>query len=218
MDNRNAIKKRYYIITAILFLLGLLLMFLPHRDNKKELSPEALLLAISTSDRFYSPDDLARLIISGDPSIQLIDVRTPEEFASFSLPKAINIPLEKLLEKDSLGDYIWEGTLNQDIKTNVFYSNGTVYANQAWMLTKRMNFKNNYVLKGGLNAFFDDILKAKQPLGSASKSEQDLYNFRKAAAMYFGVGSTLPSASSDAKPSEGAPIKKKKKEGSSGGC
>ena len=122
MDNRNAIRKRYYVITGVLFLLGLLLLLLPHRENKKELSPEELLLSISTEDRFYSPEDVARLIISGDPSIQLIDVRSPEEFASYSLPGAINIPLENLLDKDEGGDYLWEGYLNQEVKTNIFYS------------------------------------------------------------------------------------------------
>jgi rhodanese-related sulfurtransferase len=217
MDKRNEIKKRYYFITGILFLLGLIIMILPHRVNTKELSPEDLLLAISTNDRFISPDDVARLIISGDPSIRLIDVRTPEEFAAFSLPKAINIPLEKLLDKDSTGNYIWEGTLNQDIKKNIFYSNGTVYANQAWMLTRRMDFKNNYVMKGGLNMFFENIMHAKKPLASAGQSDQNQYNFRKAAAMYFGGGSSLPTAGNDSKPAENAP-KKKKKEGSSGGC
>ena len=76
MDPRNVIRKRYYVITGILFLLGFLLLFLPHRNNKKELSPEDLLLSISTEDRYFSPDDVARMIISGDPSIQLIDIRT----------------------------------------------------------------------------------------------------------------------------------------------
>jgi rhodanese-related sulfurtransferase len=219
MNNRNAIKKRYYFITGILFLLGLILLFLPHRDNKKELSPEDLLLAIATQDRFYSPEDAARLIISGDPSIQFIDVRSAEEFAAYSLPKSINIPLAKLLEKDEKGAYVWEAYLNQDVKKNILYSNGTVYANQAWMLTKRMNFKNNYVLEGGLNSFFDNILKPKAPLASAPQDEINLYNFRKAASMYFGGGGNIPTSVSDSKSVEGTPVKTKKKGAkSSGGC
>jgi sulfur-carrier protein adenylyltransferase/sulfurtransferase len=218
MENRNAIKKRYYVITGVLFLLGLLLMLLPHRDNTKELSPEDLLLAISTEDRFYSPDDVARLIISGDPSIQLIDVRTPEEFAAFSLPKAINIPLAKLLDKDEAGNLVWESSLNQNIKTNIFYSNGTVYANQAWMLARRLDFRNNFVMKGGLNTFFENIMQAKKPLASAPKVDQDLYSFRKAASMYFGGGNSAQTTSTEAKPTEGTPIKKKKEKGASGGC
>jgi len=217
MDSRNTIKKRYYFITGILFLLGAILLVLPHRDNKKELSPEDLLLAIATQDRFYSPEDIAKLIISGDPSIQLVDVRSSEEFTAFSLPNAINIPLANLLDKDENGEYVWETFLNQDVKTNIIYSNGTVYANQAWMLTKRLNFKNNYVMEGGLNAFFENIMLAKKPLVSAPQKEIDLFNFRKAAAMYFGGGGSVSTVSSDSKPIEGTPVKTKKKEAKSGG-
>ena len=219
MDSRNAIKKRYYFISGILFLLAFILMFLPYRNNTKELSPEDLLNAISTNDRFYTTDELARLIISGDPSIQLIDVRSPQEFAAYSLPKAINIPLAKLLEKDTKGNYIWNDVLNQNVKTNILYSNGTVYANQAWMLTKRLNFKNNYVLKGGLNAFFENIMKPKAPLASAPEKEINLYNFRKAASMYFGGGGSISTENSETKSDNSAPVKTKKKEAkSSGGC
>jgi sulfur-carrier protein adenylyltransferase/sulfurtransferase len=218
MDSRNAIKKRYYVISAILLLLGLIIMILPEKNNKKELSPEGLLLAISTEDRFFSPDDLARLIISGDPSIQLIDVRTADEYAAYSLPGAINIPLANLLDKDEDGDYVWEPYLDQEVKTNIFYSNGTVYANQAWMLARRLKFSNNYVMKGGLNAFFEDIIHAKRPMENAPQNEHNLYSFRKAAAMFFGGGNNISSQAGDAKPLEGVPVKKKKKEASGGGC
>ncbi|MDF1546978.1 MAG: rhodanese-like domain-containing protein [Bacteroidales bacterium] len=213
------IKKRYYIVSGIVLLLGLILLFLPFKKNRSKVSPENLLLAISNEDRFYSPDKVAKLIISEDPSIQLIDVRTPEEFAAFSLPGAINIPLSALLDKDEKGYYLWEGYLNQKIKTIVLYSNGSVYANQAWMLTKRLNFKNNYVLKGGLNSFFKTIIKAEKPLNSAPESEQELYQFRKAAAMFFGGGGSVDvSPSPESQPIQNLPPKKKKEKAQSGGC
>jgi sulfur-carrier protein adenylyltransferase/sulfurtransferase len=218
MDNRNRIKKRYYIVTGVLFLLGFILLFLPQRKNTKEISPENLLLAISTEDRFYSPDKVARLIISEDPSIQLIDVRNEDEYRKFSLPGAINIPLPAILDKDESGYFIWEGYLNDETKTTILFSNGSVYANQAWMLTKRLNFKNNYVMKGGLNKFFEDIVLAKKPLNSAPKTEHNTYQFRKAAAMFFGGGKVeVSSASDDTKPIK-TPPKKKKKEVEEGGC
>jgi len=216
--NNNAIKKRYYLVSGILFMLGLILIFLPVKKNRNEISPEDLLLSISNEDRFFSPDKVAKLIISGDPSIQLIDVRTPEEFAAFSLPGAINIPLSSILDKDEKGYYLWEGYLNQNIKTNIFYSNGSVYANQVWMLCKRLNFKNNYVLKGGLNEFFTTIFMAERPKYSAPESEQNLYQFRRAAAMFFGGGTGEVSTASDNQPTQQLAPKKKKKEASSGGC
>lgn len=218
MINKNAIKKRYYLVSGLLLMLGIILLFLPFKKNRGEISPENLLLAISNEDRFYGPDKVAKLIISEDPSVQLIDVRSPEEFAAYSLPGAINIPLSGILDKDEKGYYLWEGYLNQNIKTNVFYSNGSVYANQAWMLCKRLNFKNNYVLKGGLNDFFSTIMRAEKPLNSAPESEQNQYLFRKAAAMYFGGGGEEVSTVSDNQPTQSLPPKKKKQKTESGGC
>ena len=60
---QQPIKKRYYIITGVVILLGFILLFLPHKKNRGELTPEQLLLAISNEDRFYNPDEVARLII-----------------------------------------------------------------------------------------------------------------------------------------------------------
>ena len=216
--NTAPIKKRYYFISALVIMLGIILLFLPFKKNINQLSPENLLLSITNNDRFYSTDEVAKLIILGDPSIQLIDVRTPEEYAKFSLPGAINIPLANILDKDEAGDLDWEGYLNQDIKTNIFYSNGSVYANQSWMLLKRLNFPNNYVMKGGLNKWVETIMRPKRPLASAEDNEWIRYEFRKGASIYFGGGSVLSSDDTQGNKKK-APIKKKKKKaGVDGGC
>jgi sulfur-carrier protein adenylyltransferase/sulfurtransferase len=34
---------------------------------------------------------------------------------------------------------------------NIFYSNGTVTANEAWMVTRQLGIKKNFVFEGGLN-------------------------------------------------------------------
>ena len=215
--NTAPVKKRYYFISGLVIILGIILLFLPFKKNINQISPENLLLSITNNDRFYSTDEVAKLIISGDPSIQLIDVRTPDEFAKFSLPGAINIPLANMLDKDEAGDMEWEGYLNQDIKTNIFYSNGSVYANQSWMLTKRLNFPNNYVMKGGLNRWVETIMRPKRPMTSAEDDQWTRHEFRKGASIYFGGGSVL--SSDDSKGSKKkAPVRKKKKKMQDGGC
>jgi len=215
---QQPIKKRYYIITGIVILLGFILLFLPYKKNRGQLSPEQLLLAISNEDRFYSPDEVAQLIISEDPSVQIIDVRNASDYGEFSLQGAINIPLSAILDKDEKGDFIWEGYLNDETKTTIFYSNGSVYANQAWMLTKRLNFSNNYVMKGGLNKFFNDIMLAEKPMNSAAEEKHHTYQFRKAAAMFFGGGSVDVNMDSEVEPIIKTIPKKKKKEAEEGGC
>jgi hypothetical protein len=46
------------------------------------------------------PWQLARKLKEDHTEVALIDVRTPEEFHWFHLPRAQNMPIEKLLPKD----------------------------------------------------------------------------------------------------------------------
>jgi sulfur-carrier protein adenylyltransferase/sulfurtransferase len=194
--------------------MGAILLFLPPRKNMAELSPEKLLLEVIDNARFYSTDEVAKMLVSKDPSVQLIDVRDPEEFAKFNLPGSVNIPLKNILNKEHTD------VLNQEIKKNIFYSNGTIYANQAWLLTRRLGYKNSYILNGGLNRWVETIMRPEKTKMTASKEEYALYDFRKAASSYFGGGSNASSASTGSKSddSKTAPVKKAKKAGSSGGC
>jgi rhodanese-related sulfurtransferase len=220
MEEKKIVKKGYILLSIILIGIPSLLLILPNKTTSTELEPELLLAEIVNDNRFVSTDYVADRIICADPHIVLIDVRSPDEFAKFSLKNAVNIPLENLFDKDEDGDLIWESILNQDVNKNIFYSNGTVYANQAWMLTRRMDFKNNYVMEGGLNKWVETIMRPIKPESTASDEEFALYTFRTAAAAFFGKGGTSNSSSSgDNTPQTTIPpVKKEKKEKKQGGC
>ena len=137
MSDTRIIKKRYIFMAAVFIGLALLLVLLPEKHTSKELKPEQLLQEINDNTRYVSTDEVAKRLIYGDAYTTLIDVRNTDEYKNFHLKGAVNIPLDSLFNKNKDGDYINEGILNQDIVTNIFYSNGTVYANQAWILLKR---------------------------------------------------------------------------------
>lgn len=211
--------KRYIFVSALLLVAALILVFLPRVKYSYELTPEELLLHVVENTQMVSTDYLAKQIIDGDPSIQLIDVRTPEEYAAFSLPGAINIPLADFMAKDEKGKYKWEGYLNQQARKNIFYSNGTVYANQAWLLCRRLDYENNFVLEGGLNYWMETIMRPTKPAQTDDKAVWNLYSFRKAAAAYFGGGTvTVANESSDKKPEIVIPKKKNTQTEEVGGC
>lgn len=208
--------KGYFPVIIVAALLGITILFLPDKKATKQMPPNDLLLEIMDEARFVEVEDVTDKIIKQDPGVQLIDVRNRDEYAKFSLPGAINIPLEKLLEKTENGYLKWEGYLNQDIKTNVFFSNGTVDANKAWTICRRMNFKNNYVMQGGLNEWFEKIIKVEPISNSASDKEIETYRLHKAMQQFFtGAKVSAPEIeTSDVK----LPVKKKKKKAASGGC
>jgi hypothetical protein len=111
--------------------------------------------------------------------------------------------------------------LNQGTKVNVFYSNGNVEANQAWMLTRHLGYKNNFVLTGGLNYWVETILNPTPPKKEDPDEEYARYDFRRAAGQALGGELTRPSDSIQTKtttikpPSLQKVIKKKKVQG---GC
>jgi sulfur-carrier protein adenylyltransferase/sulfurtransferase len=181
--------------------------------NSTRIAANDLLDDFNSKTQFIAPDAVADMIVKKDPALRLIDIRSQAEFEKFSLPGAINIPIADLLS-DQYADI-----LNQDVKTNVFYSNGTLAANEAWMITRQLGYKNNYVLEGGLNYWFDAILNPQKPVSTSPDEEFAKYDFRKGASQAMGGGGAVtagPAQSSSAPKPAIAPLPKKKK--AAGGC
>jgi len=209
--------KPLHYLSLVLMILALVIAFVPENTTRPyKLTAEQLLTEIRTGTQFISPDEVADKIIQKDPSIQLIDVRNPREFDQFSLPGAINIPLQDILSEN------WVDVLNQGTKMNIFYSNGSTEANEAWLLTRQLGYQNNYVLQGGLNYWMETVLNPSKPGTISSNDEIARYDFRKAASMALGggdVSAIAPAASSGKAPAQKpgvVPVKKKKK--AAGGC
>jgi rhodanese-related sulfurtransferase len=160
--------------------------------------------------QYFSPDEVAHMIVSKDPSLVLIDVRSEDEYEKYHLEGAINIPLSSLLEDQ------WRDYLNQDLRYNVFYSNGTVNANQAWMLCRQLGYENNYVLQGGLNYWAETIMNPEAPGATSPNEEIAKYDFRKGAGQALG-GATME-ASSQPAPALPKIAPRPKKKRVQGGC
>jgi len=203
--------RRYQILAAILIILSAGLVLLPKYEKNEGIKPEAFLLNVLSTERYINTDELADRLINQDPTILLVDVRTPKEFEEYSLPNAVNIPLAEVLSSDS------EAYLNQDAFDVVLYSNDNYYSDQAYFLCNRLGYKNLYVLEGGLNKWFSTIINPKIPKETAPKKEFDKYNTRIAAGMYFGVGNTSHKTVKKA-PKRVIKLTKKKKKVAEGGC
>jgi len=202
------------ILAATLVPLGLIIAAVPENTTKPyKLTAEELLEEVKSGTQFMQPDEVAAMIVAKDPSLQLIDVRSADEFEKFSLPGAVNIPLPDILDSE------WEETINQDVRLNVFYSNGTNDANQAWMITRQLGYRNNYVLSGGLNYWAETIMNPQQPAETSPNEEIAKYNFRQGAGQALGGG--MEAAQSSSMPAKGAApavVKTQKKKKAQGGC
>jgi rhodanese-related sulfurtransferase len=205
-------KPRLYLALFIIPL-GLILAAVPaDTTHPYKLSPEDLLEHVNSGMQYFSPDEVAQMIVSKDPSLLLVDVRSEDEYEKYHLPGAINVPLSSLLEEQ------WKDYLNQDLRYNVFYSNSTVNANQAWMLTRQLGYQNNYVLQGGLNYWVETILNPTPPESTSPNEEIAKYDFRKGAGQALGGGAAVQTNSSLAAPALPKIAPRPQKKRVQGGC
>ena len=220
MVNRKIAKissHRYKILAAIFILLAGGLVLLPKYEKHEGINAQELLSNVISPERYISTDILADKLINQDPSYILIDVRDEASFNTYTLPNAINIPLAKLLEEDS------NMYLEQDSYNVVLFSNDNFYADQAWILCSRLDYKNLHVLKGGVNQWYKTIINPTKPSENMPAEAFELFNFRKAASMYYGVA--YPEQFKSKVVVKKAPpkkkvitVKKKKKAPAEGGC
>ena len=194
--------------------LGLIIAAVPQNTiHPYKLTPAQMLEEVNTRTQFIAPETVADMLVKKDPTLQLIDVRSLDEFEKFSLPGSIHIPIADLLSEQ------YVEVFDQDVKMNVFYSNSTLTANEAWMLTRQLGYNNIYVLEGGLNYWFDAIVNPQKPESTSSDEEFAKYDFRMGASQALGGGS-VAAQSSDNKTTAPKPVIRQtpKKKKAAGGC
>lgn len=196
------------IISVIILALGITAAMLPNRKNDSiQLTEKELLQEMLLEANYLSVDELAHLLISGDPSIQLIDVRPVSEFKK-PLRGAINIPLDSIFSEN------YEYLFDQNVMKNVIYGEENQTATQVWVMMKQLGYMNNYLLNGGLKAWNRDILNPVYPDQTSSQEAFDLYEKRSGARQFFTGAKPLPKL--EFKPM--APIRGRKKKMVQGGC
>jgi len=216
MDMKQITFSPRLMLTAVLLLLGVIIAAVPKNTTTPyKLSAAQILDELKSGTQYLEPEQVAQMLVEKDPYLQLIDIRSLNEFEKFSLQGAINIPIDNLLAPEFVE------TFDQDVKLNVFYGNGTTQANEAWMLLRQLGYKNIYVLRGGLNYWTEAILNPSAPSNTDPNDDIARYDFRRGAGQALGGGEMSASqpaagAAKTAKVPGPAPSGKKKKV--AGGC
>ena len=203
--NRN-----YIFLTLLMLALALGTFFLKKEPARQETKPETLLLEIVQPTRYVSTDQVAKMIIQKDPSLEIVDVRTPEEFAKFTLPNALNLPPDSLLTPSG------NEQLGIPGMKVVFISDDAIRADQEWVLAKRMGYSDIYVMKGGLNRWIETIIQPKEPGEEDPYTAFEQYEFRKGAQLYF-TGAKVKNTTVSKK-IKVVVRRKRKVQAASGGC
>ena len=191
----------------------------PYRSAFARVDTKQLALDAASAADHVTVTQLADWIIAGRNDYLLVDVREAQEFATYTIPGATNIPLAALTH-----DF---ARRNERI---VFFSDGGVHSAQAWFLIRSLGFPSVSMLRGGLEEWKDGVLYPQAPAAGASAMDQIDFAKRAAVAKYFG-GAARGADSTSANPAAPAlpkltapvpavpapdkapPVKKKKKEG-----
>lgn len=172
-------------LSVSLLVLALVLLILPKNTlTNGQRSPKQHIR--HNSDALIGIDLAARYVANADSNFQFIDIRTPEEFADFSIPGSINIPYEKLLEKE------WQGYLNPENKTNILFSNSMQFSSMAYSILLGSGASNNKILKGGINEWFAVVMTSEFKGGKLSARENALFQNRRVARNLFTEYNSLP--------------------------
>jgi len=207
-------KRREILIMAFLLIGSFIAIFLPDvKPHKHIIGAKELLHEVNKQGRYISTDEVAKMIMEKDPSLLLIDIRSPEEYKKYTLEGAINVPYDKIMDKANV-DYF-----NQDVYTTVLFSNGSSLADQAWLTLRSYDYKGNKVMKGGLNQWYKTILNPQKPADDilTAKLEKQ-YLFRKGAQVYFTGATPVSTAKSSTPKPASKPVVKRKKKEVTGGC
>jgi rhodanese-related sulfurtransferase len=145
-----------------------------------------LLSEVLDNSTYLTVDQVAGFIISEDSSVQVIDLRTPDEYRMANIPGSINIPYGKLLEIDP------GSILNNGKTRNIFYSDGDFNSNFALAIARGLNIRNTYVMKGGMNEWFNTVMNSSFTGERISARENALFETRTRAKKMFTEMNSMP--------------------------
>jgi rhodanese-related sulfurtransferase len=166
---------------------GIILALLPLSASRSfTVKPHKLLTEILDNSTYFTVDQVARFVVSEDSSVQIIDVRTPEEFNSANIPGSINLPYDKLLDADPAT------ILNNGKSKNIFYSNGDINANYALTITRGLNLNNTFVMKGGMNEWYKTVMNSSFTGERISARENAIFEARTRARSMFTELNSMP--------------------------
>lgn len=173
--------------SILLIGVGIIMAFLPFNTTRSfRLKPDELLSKSVSGDIYFSVDQVARFVNNEDTTVQLIDIRSAEQFKAFNIPGSINIPF------NDFSNPKWEVYLNQKGLKNIYYGNGDQTASYAWTISTGLGYGNNFVMKGGLNEWYKIVMLSQFEGENITPRENALFENRFGARKIFTQINSLP--------------------------
>lgn len=168
---------RYYAALAVLPIMVMIIVsFLPGKEDIIHKRIAEAKRQQTCVFKEISADKLAFEIVNHYYQLNIIDVRTPEEFEKYHLPMAINIPFDEIMDRQ------WENIFKQKMKTNIFYADSDTLVKMSCLKAKFIGNSENLILKESSEEFRKMFFELKEPSPDASKHEIEVFAFRSQSA------------------------------------
>lgn len=169
-------KKKIIVYVSGISLAFITLVFISITPSKEEIIAQKIKdpeIQQNTVFNEVDSDALAFEIANNYYKINVIDVRTPEEYKAYHLPMAINIPFKEL------GNREWHKVFTQNLKTNYFYADDESLVRETYLWANYLGASENYILTDNSEKFKEKFsADIKRPSGDL-KTAIDTYNYRK---------------------------------------
>ena len=173
--------------SAGLLSLGIILTLLPLSASRSfNIKPEKLISELFDEKTYLTVDQVAKFLVTEDSTIMIFDLRTPEEFKIMNIPGSVNIPYADLLNNKH------DLYLSDRSKKKIFYSNGDFDSNYAYAIARGLNYRNVYVMKGGMNEWYNTVMNSSFSGERISARENALFETRFRARKIFTDINSLP--------------------------
>ncbi|MBK8127883.1 MAG: YeeE/YedE family protein [bacterium] len=196
--------KPHALAALAVLLMGALLITLPDRKSRIIAAVTVPEYAATHEVQRMSGDELAFRIMDGATNMQIVDVRSADEFKQFALPRAVNVGTRDLFAKE------WQKLFAQRHVTKVIVANDDKDAATAYHVLRKIGYDNLAVLDGGLTQFKREILENDPPATTAGRHAADVQEFRAQAG-------PMIREMIEAERNKPAPVEKKAKK-VAGGC
>ncbi len=146
----------------------------PYRGSTATVSTSELSRLVDGKADHLVATDLADRLIAGRNDFRIIDLREPQDYATYHIPGAESLPLAQLGTAELRAD-----------ETYLLYSQGGIHGAQAWILLKARGLPRVYSLYGGLDAWKDEVLYPALPEQPTAEQAAEVAK-RTLVSQYFG--------------------------------
>ena len=194
---------KHKIAGAGIIMLGVVFIYMPSRQAHLTEKVKSALYGASHNVKIMSPDELAYRIIDKETSVQVVDMRMPEQFATIALPGSVNVQVKDLFGKELTP------ILSDRRVVKVVIGRNEDESRTAALLLQELGYENVAMLQGGLENFQHTILMPTIA-STGSRWDADVNTFRANASF------TISQMIADAKNKQPKVAKQEKK--IQGGC